>query len=73
MAPIRVNGFGRSNNRGRLKWHVWNGSMFSWAGVPNALSNWLTVPGFVIRANSAAAGKAAGSAAQAAVKSTINK
>ncbi|QRX81620.1 hypothetical protein [Glaciimonas sp. PAMC28666] len=45
-------------------------AMFSWAGVPNALGNWLTLPGFVIRTNSAVFGNVAGQAAQGAVKSS---
>ncbi|KAF3997986.1 hemagglutinin repeat-containing protein [Glaciimonas immobilis] len=43
-------------------------AMFGWAGVPNSIKNLATLPGFIIRANSVVAGKAAGSAAQAAVK-----
>lgn len=43
-------------------------SMFSWAGIPNGISNALTLPGFVIRANSLALGQAGGKAAQGAVQ-----
>jgi filamentous hemagglutinin len=48
-------------------------AMFGWAGIPNSFTNWATIPGFVIRANSTIAGKAAGSAAQAAVNSSTNR
>src|SRR5450830_129242 len=47
-------------------------AMFSWAGVPNAISNWATLPGFVIRTNSTVLGNVAGQAAQGAVKQSIN-
>ena len=42
-------------------------SMFNWAGVPNSISNVVTMPGFLIRLNSLILGKIVGSAAQAAV------
>ena len=48
-------------------------AMFSWAGVPNAIGNLATVPGAVIRINSAVLGQAAGRAAQSAVNSSTNR
>jgi hypothetical protein len=42
-------------------------SMFHWAGVPNSISNFFTMPGFLIRLNSLILGKVVGTAAQAAV------
>jgi filamentous hemagglutinin len=44
-------------------------AMFGWAGIPNALSNWATVSGAVIRTNSAVFGTFAGQTAQGAVNS----
>jgi filamentous hemagglutinin len=41
--------------------------MFSWAGIPNGLSNLFSVPGAVIRLNGFFLGQAAGKAAQGAV------
>ncbi|WP_211455203.1 hypothetical protein [Collimonas antrihumi] len=51
---------------------MYSTAMFSWAGVPNALGNWLTLPGFIIRANSTMFGNVAGQAAQGAVKQSTN-
>ncbi|QRX81631.1 hemagglutinin repeat-containing protein [Glaciimonas sp. PAMC28666] len=52
---------------------MYSTAMFGWAGVPNTFKNWVTVPGFVIRINSGVFGKAAGGAAQGAVKSSTNQ
>ncbi|WP_310630640.1 hypothetical protein [Paraburkholderia sp.] len=48
-------------------------SMFELAGIPNALSNVKTIPGFVIRGNKLVFGQTAGRAAQGAVNSNSSK
>ncbi|MGS0742578.1 hypothetical protein ACVBEF_12185 [Glaciimonas sp. GG7] len=48
-------------------------AMFGWAGVPNSITNWVTVPGFIIRANSGVFGSVAGQAVQGAVKSSSDR
>lgn len=48
-------------------------AMFRWAGIPNALSNVATVPGAVIRVNSAVMGKAAGAAVHSALESSTGR
>lgn len=52
---------------------IYGTAMFRWAGIPNAFSNVTTVPGAVIRVNSAAMGKAAGSAAQDPFRESTNR
>ncbi|WP_211465757.1 hemagglutinin repeat-containing protein, partial [Collimonas silvisoli] len=52
---------------------MYSTAMFGWAGVPNTFKNWATLPGFIIRVNSGVIGKAAGGAAQGAVKSSPNQ
>lgn len=52
---------------------IYSTSMFRWAGIPNALSNAVTIPGAVIRANSAAIGKATGNAVHGAQKTSANR
>ena len=51
---------------------MYSTAMFSWAGVPNSITNLATLPGFIIRVNSGVAGKAAGNAAQSVVNSSAN-
>lgn len=36
---------------------MYSTAMFGWAGIPNSFTNWLTIPGAVIRINSGVAGK----------------
>jgi hypothetical protein len=45
-------------------------AMFGWAGVPNALSNVMTLPGAVIRINSTVMSQGAGRAGQGVVQSS---
>ena len=52
---------------------MYSTAMFGWAGIPNSFTNWASVPGVIIRINSGVAGKAAGSAAQAAVNSSPSR
>ncbi|KAF3997988.1 hypothetical protein [Glaciimonas immobilis] len=52
---------------------MYSTAMFGWAGVPNAITNLATLPGFIIRVNGGVAGKAAGSAAQAVINSSANQ
>ncbi|QRX81622.1 hypothetical protein [Glaciimonas sp. PAMC28666] len=48
---------------------MYSTAMFRWAGTPNTLKNWATVPGFITRVNSVVFGKVAGDAAQGVVNS----
>ncbi|PUA18097.1 hypothetical protein [Glaciimonas sp. PCH181] len=52
---------------------MYSTAMFGWAGTPNTIKNWATVPGFITRFNSGVFGKVAGDAAQGAVKSSANQ
>ncbi|PUA18089.1 hypothetical protein C7W93_19890 [Glaciimonas sp. PCH181] len=52
---------------------MYSTAMFSWARVPNSITNLATLPGFIIRVNSGVAGKVAGNAAQAVVNSSANQ
>jgi filamentous hemagglutinin len=51
---------------------IYQTQMFEWAGIPNALSNWLTPAGAVIRVNKTAAGMSGGKATQAAIQANQN-
>ncbi|QRX81613.1 hypothetical protein [Glaciimonas sp. PAMC28666] len=48
---------------------MYSTAMFGWAGTPNTLKNWATVPGLITRVNSGVFGKVAGDAAQGVVNS----
>ncbi len=52
---------------------IYNTTMFRWAGIPNSLNNISTVPGAVVRVNSAVTGKAAGSAVHGALQSSSDR
>jgi filamentous hemagglutinin len=52
---------------------VFGASMFKWAEIPNKLSNAITVPGVVIRANGIAMGQVGGRAAQGAIEQHENR
>lgn len=58
--------FGAANNMAAV-------SMYEWAGVPNSIRNWGTIPGAVIQTNKLAIGQIAGKAAQAIVDSNSSK
>ncbi|MBF8176528.1 hemagglutinin repeat-containing protein [Herminiimonas contaminans] len=48
-------------------------AMFGWAGVPNSITNVMTLPGAIIRINSALLGKTAGEAMHSILKSSNNR